>query len=81
MSIKFYKYPNLALVQNKLNTDITTDDFICSKDGNLILNKVIYKLVPEPNKDALNNYKEGQCLITKSDGTIEWGDVSVSVDD
>lgn len=81
MSIKFYKYSNLALVQNKLNTDITTDDFIYSKDGNLILNKVIYKLVPEPNKDASNNYKGGQCLITKSDGTIEWGDVSVSVDD
>lgn len=81
MSIKFYKYSNLALVQNKFNTDITTDDFIYSKDGNLILNKVIYKLVPEPNKDASNNYKGGQCLITKSDGTIEWGDVSVSVDD
>lgn len=81
MSIKFYKYLNLSLVQNKLNTDITADDIIYSKDGNLVLDKVIYKLVPQTNKDSSGNYKEGQCLITKSDGSIEWGDVSVSVDD
>lgn len=77
MSIKFYKYLNLPLVQNKLNSDITADDIIYSKDGNLVLDKVIYKLVPQVNKDDSGNYKEGQCLITKSDGTIEWGDVSV----